>query len=147
VDVPPLLSKSKFDVFLVYEQPYAPVGELSSIGSVWASSLESFGYVGGVIVMLDGAQGVREMTDLFTSTRLFSTTGEVGLSSSAILQTRVKIDAVVASMVTEFPSQADTCGFETSLIAPADTSYVITEPIGDAGEELPVVVHSTRTAP
>ena len=147
VDVPPLLSKSKFDVFLVYEQLYAPAGELSSIGSVWASSLESFGYVGGVIVMLDGGQGVREMTQLFTSTRLFSTTGEVGLSSSAILQTRVKNDAVVTSMVTEFPTQADTCGFQTSLIAPADTSYVVTEPVGDAGEELPIVVHSTRTAP
>ena len=147
VEIPPLLSKAKFDVFLVYEQPYAPAGELSSIGSVWASSLESFGYVGGVIVMLDGGQGVREMTQLFTSTRLFTTTGEVGLSSSAFLQTRVKNDVVGNGMSSEFPTQADTCGFETSLTAPAETSYVITESIGDAGDELPVVVHSTLTAP
>jgi hypothetical protein len=145
--VPPMLSKSNYDVFLVYEQLNAPAGALSSIGSVWASSLESFSYVGGVIVMLDGGQGIREMTELFTSTRLFTATGETLLSSSTILENRVNTDVVGASLVTKFPTQDDTCVFETSSVPPENTNYVITEPSGDAGQGRPVVVHSARVAP
>lgn len=146
-DVPTLLSKSNYDVFLVYEQPNAPPGELSNIGSLWASSLQSFSYVGGVIVMLDGAQGVREMAPLITSTRLFSVDDEVGLSSTTLLVNRVYNDAVGTGVYTPLTCQDDTCVFETSLTPDTNTSFVITEPTSDAGTARPVVVHVSRIAP
>jgi len=146
-DVPTLLSKSNYDAFLVYEQPNAPPGELSNIGSLWASSLESFSYVGGVIVMLDGGQGVREMTRLLTSTRLFAANDEVVISSSTYLQKRVSTDAVASGLTSQFTCQNDTCVFETSVASNSDTSLVITEPANDAGQGRPVVVHMTRNAP
>lgn len=146
-DIPTRLSKSNYDVFLVYEQPNAPPFELSNVGSLWAQSLESFSYVGGVIVMLDGGQGVREMTQLFTSTRLYSVNDEVGLNSATYLENRVPGDAVAAGMTSRLPCQNDTCVFETSLTPDANTTSVIMEPAASSGVARPVVVHITRIAP
>jgi hypothetical protein len=147
LDVPTRLNKLNYDVFLVYEQPKAPPSELSNVGSLWASSLESFSYVGGVIVMLDGGQGVKEMTQLFTATRLFPVNDEVGLSSGTYLATRVLGDQVATRMTTQFPCQNDSCVFETSLTPDANTTFVITEPAPIIGAPRPVVVHITRIAP
>jgi hypothetical protein len=146
-DVPTRLSRSNYDVFLVYEQPNAPPGELSNIGSIWSKSLESFSYVGGAIVMLDGGQGVREMSQLFTSTTLLSVDSEVGLSSGTLLKKAVQSDSVVQGMFSPFACHNDTCVFETSVTPDADTSFVVTELANDAGIARPVVVHITRTAP
>jgi len=146
-DVPTLLNKTNYDVFLVYEQPNAALGVLSNIGSLWASSLESFSYVGGVVVVLDGGQGVREMPQLLTSTRLFSVDREVVISSSTLLDNRVSTDAVGTRIFTPLTCQDDTCVFETSVTPNATTTFVITEPANDAGIARPVVVHMTRTAP
>ena len=146
-DVPTLLSKADYDAFLVYEQPNAPPGELSNIGSLWASSLESFSYVGGDIVILDGGQGVREMTQLLTSTRLFTVTDEVAISSASLLQNRVSTDAVASGLTSQFTCQNDTCVFETTGAPTSNASFVITEPANDAGSARPVVVHMTRNAP
>jgi hypothetical protein len=146
-DVTTRLNKTDYDVFLVYEQPNAPSGKLSDIGSLWASSLESFSYVGGVIVVLDGGQGVREMPQLLTSTRLFAVDDEVVLSSSTLLDNRVSTDAVGTRIFTPLTCQDDTCVFETSITPNATTTFVITEPTSDAGIARPVVVHMTRTSP
>ena len=146
-DVPALLNKTDYDVFLVYEQPRAQSGDLSKIGSTWASSLESFSYVGGVIVVLDGGQGVREMPQLLTSTRLFAVDDEVVISSSTLLDNQVSTDAVGTRIFTPLTCQDDTCVFETSVTPNATTTFVITEPPNDAGIARPVVVHMTRTAP
>jgi hypothetical protein len=146
-DVPGRLSKTNYDTFLVYEQPNAPTGELSSIGSIWSKSLSSFSYVGGTIVMLDGAQGVREMTQLFKSTTMFSADGEVALSPSVLLSRAAGTDAVASKLVSPFTCQSDTCVFDTSIIPDANTTFVVTEPLEDGGSARPVVVHIARTAP
>ncbi len=146
-DVRTLLTKSNYDAFLVYEQPNAPPGELSTIGSLWASPLASFTYVGGTIVVLDGGQGVREMTQLLTSTRLFPVNDEVGISASTYLYRPASTDALATGLTTQFPCQNDTCAFETPVTPDATTSFVVTEPLNDAGLERPVVVHTTRIAP
>ncbi len=145
--VPTLLTKSSYDVFLVYEQPNAASGELTKVGSIWSQSLVSFSYVGGVIVLLDGGQGVREMTALINGTTLFLADGEVGLSSTTILEKPVRNDAVVSGMTSQLACQNDTCVFQTSIMPDANTTFVITEPTNDAGVARPVAVHVTRTAP
>ena len=146
-DVLGLLSKTDYDVFLVYEQPNAQSGTLLTIGSTWASPLESFSYAGGVIVVLDGGQGVREMPQLLTSTRLFAVDDEVVISSSTLLDNQVSTDAVGTRIFTPLTCQDDTCVFETSVTPNATTTFVITEPPNDAGVARPVVVHMTRIAP
>ena len=147
-DVINRLGRSNYDVFLVYEQPNAPAGKLSSIGGDWSQSLQSFSYAGGVIVMLDGGQGpVREMTQLFTATSLLNVNDEVVLNSSTLLVNRVPTDSVGAGVFTPLTCQDDTCVFETSLTPDPYTTFVITEPTNDAGNARPVVVHVSRIAP
>ena len=145
-DVPSVLRASDYDVFLVDEQPNAPTGELSRIGDLWASALESFTYVGGVIVMLDGGQGVHEMPQLFTSTRMFQVNSEVVLTPPPLLVDALPGDFVGAHLFTPLPSQADTCVFDTSTTPNANTSFVITEST-DAGAARPVVVHISGLVP
>jgi hypothetical protein len=145
-DVPNILRKADFDVFLVYEQPKAPAGALSDVGDRWASALTSFTYVGGVVVALDGGQGINEMSKLFTSTRLFPVSGELSVSPSTSL-VRLGSDVIVRNVITPFATQADTCGFETSLVPDSNTAFVVTAPSGDAGGTLPVAIHLTRIAP
>jgi len=146
-EVPTRLSKTNFDTFLVYEQANAPAGELSNIGSIWLKSLSSFSYVGGTIVMLDGAQGVREMTELFRSTTMFDATGEAILNPSILLNRATGTDAVASKIVSPFTCQSDTCAFETSITPDGNTTFVVTEPADDGGLARPVVVHIARTAP
>ena len=141
------LLRANYDVFLVYEQPNAAHDELASIGDVWASPLESFTYVGGVVVMLDGGQGVAEMSQLFTNTRMLQVTDEVILTPPPLLALRAGGDAIGARhMTTQLPSQADTCVFDTTLTPDQTTSFVITDQ-PEAGTPRPVVVHITRIAP
>lgn len=147
LDVPTRLNKTDYDTFLIYEQPNAPAGRLSEIGSIWSKSLSSFSYVGGTIVVLDGGQGIREMPQLMTSTTLFAVESEANLSSSILLYKPPSTDAVASTIVSPFACQNDTCAFETSVVPDAITSFVITEPASDAGSQRPVVVHITRTAP
>jgi hypothetical protein len=146
-EVPGRLSKTNYDTFLVYEQPNAPAGELSSIGSIWSKSLSSFSYVGGTIVMLDGGQGIGEMTQLFKSTTLFSAESEVRLSPSVLLVRAAGTDAVASKLVSPFTCQSDTCVFDTTITPDANTTFVVTEPVEDGGTPRPVVVHIARTAP
>jgi hypothetical protein len=145
-DVPTILRKSDFDVFLVYEQTGAKAGDLSNMGDLWAASLESFSYVGGVIVVLDGGQGVREMAQLITSTRMIQVTDEVVLTPPPTLSNRLPGDAVGSNITTALPAQLDTCVFETPVIQDANTAFVITE-LGAAATARPVVIHLTRIAP
>jgi hypothetical protein len=146
-EVPTRLSKTNFDTFLVYEQPNAPPGELSNIGSRWSKSLSSFSYVGGTIVMLDGALGVREMPQLFRSTTLFAVDGEAVLNPTILLNRSAGTDAVASKIVSPFACQSETCAFETSIAPDTNTTFVVTEPADDGGMTRPVVVHIARTAP
>lgn len=146
-ELPTRLSKTNFDTFLVYEQPNAPPGELSNIGSIWSKSVSSFSYVGGTIVMLDGAQGIREMTQLFRSATLFAADGETPLSPSVLLNRAAGTDAVASKIVSPFACQSDTCAFDTSVMPDSNTTFVVTEPLEDGGTARPVVVHIARTAP
>jgi hypothetical protein len=144
-DLPNVLRKSDYDVFLVYEQPNAPTGVLTSVGDLWASSLESFTYVGGVVVVLDGGQGVREMSQFLTSARLFPATNEVPLSPGAWLSVSNAADAVGTNLFDPLQSQSDTCVFETSTVLESRSVVVVDQ--NDAGTSRPVVVHFPRSAP
>jgi len=86
------------------------------------------------------------MPRLFTSSRIFPVASENIVSPSTSL-TRLGSDVIVRNMVTPFATQADTCVFETSLVANSNTAFVVTAPTGDAGSTLPVAVHLTRIAP
>jgi hypothetical protein len=46
-----------YDTLLIYEQSLATDDDLQTLGMAWAATLVSFLNVGGVIVVLDGAQG------------------------------------------------------------------------------------------
>jgi len=146
-DVLSMLNISDYDVFLIYEQPKASTGALSDIGSLWESTLKSFSYVGGVIVILDGGQGVREMSQFITSTHLLTVDSEVMLAPGTQLANRALGDQVAAFMTDKFPCQADTCAFETPELPNAYTTFVTTEPDTDAASGRPVVIHMTRIAP
>lgn len=134
------LKKPDYDAFLVYEQSLAPSGTLASYGTQWAKTLESFSYVGGVIVVLSGASGTREMPEFLTNARLLEVTSEKPISRSHIFN-REQGDSIGTGVLDEFLAPWDTCTFETPAPTDSSTVFVVTDDAPTIPERRPVVVH------
>jgi hypothetical protein len=136
-DVNAQLKKPDFDVFLVYEQPLAPTGTLSSYGSQWAKTIESFSHVGGVVVVMSGATGTKEMGELLTSSRMLEVTRETAINQTMVYNNGMGIGAGVAST---FLAPYDTCVFATPTPSDSTTFFVVTDDGTNAAGRRPVVI-------
>lgn len=134
------LKKPDFDTFLVYEQAKAPSGTLADYGTQWAKTLESFSYVGGVIVILSGSTGVREMPQFLTNSRLLEVSAETSVSRSHIFN-REQGDSIGTGVLDEFLAPWDTCTFDTPTPTDSSTVFVVTDGAPTPAERRPVVVH------
>ncbi len=138
-DVHAKLKKPDYDVLLVYDQSRASTGALTIVGDSWATAIESFTGVGGVVVVLAAADGTNEMTDLLRSARILDASA---LSPFSLVQAVVRApgDAVGLNVVSPFMTRRDSCSFTTSVVPDKDTVFVVTEP-GVAGASKPIAVH------
>lgn len=134
------LKKPDYDTFLVYEQSLAPSGTLASYGTQWAKTLESFSHVGGVIVVLSGSSGTKEMPQFLTNGRLLEVSAETAISRTHIFN-RDQGDSIGTGVLDEFLAPWDTCTFETPAPSDSSTVFVVTDDAPTAAEQRPVVVH------
>lgn len=134
------LKKPDFDTFLLYEQSLAPSGTLANYGTQWAKALESFSFVGGVIVVLSGSTGTKEMPQFLTSARLLEVTAEQ-VVSRAQLYNRQPADAIGVNVVSPFLAPWDSCVFSTPAPIDSSTVFVVTDEAAPGLEQRPVVVH------
>ncbi|HET9934780.1 MAG TPA: hypothetical protein VFQ35_28945 [Polyangiaceae bacterium] len=137
------LNITDYDVFLVYEQSDAPPGELATLGGGWAQTLESFAQAGGVVVVLDGAQGVKEMPDFISSAGLLPVIGHEPITmedTDTQFYVRAPADQLATMVLSPMSPKPYSCVFDLGGPPPSDVSYVVTDaPAPMSGR--PVVIH------
>lgn len=132
------LTKSKFEVFLVYDQTTAPAGALGPAGTSFAPAIASFVAIGGVVVVQSGGGGTGDMKSLLTSSGLLAVTAQSNIDGS-LLYNQAPFDALGVNVVSPYVAQTSTC----TLTTPPGPNlvFVVTDAAPDAGAGNPVVVH------
>jgi hypothetical protein len=134
------LKKTDYDVFLIYDQQLAPDGVLGNYGVQWIQTLESFSFVGGVIVVLDGSTGARQMGEFMTNAAILPVTGETAFNREQAYN-RDPADILGANVVSPFLAPRDSCVFSTSATNDATTSLVVTDNPSNVADRRPLAVH------
>jgi hypothetical protein len=134
---------SNYDVFLVYDQPNAPSGELAAAGTQLAATLTAFTRGGGVAVLLSGATGIGEMNEFATSSTLAAIGTESPYSSLAYIQGSG--DVLTVDVVAPFLTLDSSCTFATSEVPSAETIFVFTDTDPTLGVGAPIVLHRVVT--
>ncbi len=127
-----------FDVLVIHDQSGAAPGALGAIGSGWALSatISTFLHAGGVVVMLDGAQGAGEMPALETNGNFLGVGAHTPLLTvpERTLSVLVPGDAVGINVVGPFLATANAAWMDAEPNV-GNVVYVV----GSGGH--PVVVH------
>ncbi len=133
--VPSKLAVTDYQVFLVYDQPMAPVDQMATSGTLWNGAMDAFAKGGGVVVVLDGGTG--HTMDLLTNGGLLSVTGETSVAG-----TQVKVDAptdvVGLNLPDIFLARRNSVAFTTTQAPDSHHVFVVKDNAG----ALPVVVHA-----
>jgi hypothetical protein len=137
------LSVLDYDVFLMYDQPYAPEGILRGLGEAWSQSLLSFARAGGTVIVLDGGGG--EMWSFLTAAGLLDVSGELDRTGSQ-LYVRVQTNALARALLSPFLAWRRTCAFDTPLLPDRATALVVTD-VASGEWGAPVVVHRAVVPP
>ncbi len=131
------LTRSDFDVFLVYDQQEAPAGRLGELGSSWADPILDFSRTGGVVVLLTGGGGTGEMGDFIENAGIFNVDG-ISNHDGERLYVKSPGDAVGINVISPFLATSTSCLFDTKDESTGDLVHVVT---GPEPQEEPAVVH------
>lgn len=139
------LNINDFDVFLVHDLVKATAGDPAVAASTWeaGSVLTSFGRAGGVIVVLDGAEGTGEMHELINAGNLLDPQGQVSLDGQTDMTldqvwNNAPFDVLGVNVLSPFLGTSHTCTFDTTAMPSADTIFVLTD---DQKGGKPVAIH------
>jgi hypothetical protein len=135
MSVPAKLAVTNYQVFLVYDQPTAPVDQMATSGTLWNGAMDAFAKGGGVIVVLEGGTG--HNADLLTNGGLLSVTGETSIAG---MQVRVDAptDVVGLYLPNVFVARKNSVAFMTTQVPDNRHVFVVKDNAGG----LPVVVHA-----
>ncbi len=137
-DIPnDVLKSTQQDVVLIYDQSLAPRGRLAPLGASWAAKLSSFAIGGGIVIAMDGGQGVHQMPAFVTSAALFNTVGSTILSQFTPVKVIATNDALSRGLVSQYAVELNSVRFVTSEPQSAKTIFVVVDPATND----PVVVH------
>ena len=128
-----------YEVFLVYEQQNAPPGTLGTLGNSWFATLDPFVKAGGVVIVLNGGQGVAEMSELVANAGLLPVTGETSAALSTF-HNNAPADAIGVNVISPFLALNDSCTWNTTATPGLKTIFVISDS-ATPGSGDPVVVH------
>ncbi len=131
----------RYHVVLVHDAPELDGGGAATIGASWASPLENFAKVGGVVVVLDGGSGFGSMPALVAASRLLPVTSHHGVAPETGRVTVSDVSDVVAKqVVSPYAAGVRTVAFGVSAPASATLAYVAREGEGAALGD-PVILH------
>lgn len=125
-----------FDVALIFDQPKAPPGVLRSVGCDMKLSLDSFSRVGGVVVVLDAASGVAEMSEFLTASTMLETSAHAVVTGKTV-DVVAPGDAIGIGVFSPYLAPTRSVSFSVSEPPSASLVTVVSEP--DSGK--PVVLH------
>jgi hypothetical protein len=139
------LNINDFDVLLIHDLDRATSGAPAAAATAWASAsvLSSFARAGGVIVVLDGADGTGEMNELINAGNLLdpmaatSINGQTDITGEQLFN-NAPFDVVGVNVLSPFLGSSHTCTFDTNATPSSTTLFVITD---DEAGGLPVAIH------
>jgi hypothetical protein len=133
--IPSKLTVADYQVFLVYDQPMAPVDQMATSGTLWNGAIDAFAKGGGVVVVLEGGTG--HNVDLLTNGGLLAVTSETSIAGM-----QVKVDAptdvVGLYLPGVFVARKNSVAFTTTQVADSHHVFVVKDNAGVS----PVVVHA-----
>lgn len=139
------LNINDFDVFLVHDLDQAKPGEPAAAATTWESGsvLSSFGRAGGVIVVVDGGDGIGEMNQLINAGKLLDPDGKVTIDSQTeLLNEQVwnnaPFDVLGVNVISPFLGTSHTCTFDITGKIGSDTILVLGD---DETGGSPVAIH------
>jgi hypothetical protein len=138
-DIPAKLNIRSYDELIVYDQKTASATVLGALGSSWQTTLSTFTAAGGVVISLDGAEGMGAMPTFNTSAGLLAISDHTVIPNRTPLEVIAPGDVVARVVVTPFASELDSVYFTTSVAKGGNVAYVVVDPMD--GGQAPVVVH------
>jgi len=135
------LSINDYQVLLVHDLELAPAGEAASTATTWesGSTISSFTRAGGVVIVLDGADGRGEMHEFISSANLLDISGQMDITNQFVFN-KAPGDVLGVNVLNSFLGTSHTCTFQTNAPADNETIFVVTDDM-DMGQGEPVVIH------
>lgn len=139
------LNVNDFDVFLIHDLDAAKSGEPAAAASTWESTsvLTSFSRAGGVVVVIDGGDGIAEMHQLINAGNLFDPSGQTTIDGQTDMTldqvwNNAPFDVLGLNVLSPFLGTSHTCTFDTTAKAGGDTIFVLSD---DEKGGAPVAIH------
>lgn len=136
------LNLANYEALVIADTSLAPTNTARDLGRTISTTIDTFSRAGGIVVVASGAAAI-EMPEFWNDNgaSLFDIRGVADVTFLE-LQNRAPADALAANVLTPFLALTSTCVFDMPAVTDPDTEIVITGPNpGDAGGELPVVLH------
>jgi Stigma-specific protein, Stig1 len=135
MSIPSKLAVTDYQVFLVYDQPLAPVDQMATSGTLWNGAIDAFAKGGGVVVVLEGGTG--HNADLLTNGGLLPVTSETNIAGTQV-NVDAPTDVVGLYLPNVFVARRNSVAFTTTQVADSRHVFVVKDNAG----VLPVVVHA-----
>jgi len=136
------LNINDYQVMLIHDLDQAKPGDAAAAATGWASAsvLTSFARAGGVVIVIDGADGTGEMNELINTAALLDSatvSSQTDITGEQIWN-NAPFDVLGVNVLSPFLGTAHTCTFETNAQPSASTIFVLTD---DEDGGLPVAIH------
>jgi hypothetical protein len=138
-EVTKTLSNDDYQVLLIHDLDRAASGEPGMVAAEWENDavLSTFTKAGGVIVVLDGADGTAEMHELIKAGNLFDVDGQRDVTGNQ-MSNQAPFDVLGVNVISPYLGTSHTCVFDTAVSEDDRNIFVVTdESEGDA----PAAIH------
>lgn len=141
------LNIDDYQVLLIHDLDRATSGEPAAVAADWESSstLTSFARAGGVVVVLDGGDGIQEMHELINEGNLLDPSGATSITgqtdmTDGFVWNNGPADVLGVNVFEPFRGTSHTCTFDTNAGPSSDVIFVLSDDevmgVGD-----PVAIH------
>jgi hypothetical protein len=133
------LNIEDYQVLLIHDLDQAGSGEPAAAANAWESGsvLTSFTRAGGVIVVLDGADGTAEMHELISAGNLLEITGQTDITGDPVWN-QAPFDVLGVNVLSPHLGTSHTCTFDTNVTPDSSTIFVLTD---DEAGGAPMAIH------
>lgn len=131
---------TSYDVVLVYDQGKATAGNLAALGTASASALGTFLKAGGVVVVLDGAEGHGGMPNFTTSAGLLDVAGHTSIPNGSQVQVVAPADAIGSGVASPYGAFSRSATLQPNEANGGNVVYVAKRVVGGVLGD-PIVVH------
>jgi hypothetical protein len=97
---------------------------MGALGSAWAANLATFEQQGGLVIVLDAAQGVAEMPAFLTHSAILAVTSHTPVTAGSEADVPLAGLSIARGMTTEYGVESNTASFTTSEAASLTTLFV-----------------------